>query len=89
MTMSWVIDRPRPIPSPVGLVVKNGWNGSSLMDTKWSCGDIVGLRLVHRTRGMLGLPKDRGVAPTRAACLKGTIMRCDAGARENREGQNI
>ena len=29
VTMSWVIDRPRPVPSPVGLVVKNGWNSLS------------------------------------------------------------
>src|SRR5438876_6199643 len=25
-TMSWVIERPRPVPSPAGLVVKNGLN---------------------------------------------------------------
>ena len=24
--MSWLIERPRPVPSPVGLVVKNGLN---------------------------------------------------------------
>src|SRR4030095_4566454 len=26
VTMSWLIDRPSPVPSPVGLVVKKGWN---------------------------------------------------------------
>src|SRR4029453_7676956 len=25
-TMSWLMERPRPVPSPVGLVVKNGLN---------------------------------------------------------------
>jgi len=29
VTMSWLIERPRPVPSPVGLVVKNGWNSFS------------------------------------------------------------
>src|SRR5262249_3947973 len=26
VTMSWLIDTPSPVPSPVGLVVKKGWN---------------------------------------------------------------
>src|SRR6516165_32946 len=29
VTMSQLIDRPSPVPSPVGLVVKNGWNSLS------------------------------------------------------------
>src|SRR5215813_12775326 len=29
VTMSQAIDRPRPVPSPVGLVVKNGWKSLS------------------------------------------------------------
>src|SRR5262249_55635848 len=29
VTMSQLIERPRPVPSPVGLVVKNGWNSWS------------------------------------------------------------
>src|SRR5581483_2850590 len=31
-TMSWLIERPRPVPSPAGLVVKNGLNIFSLTD---------------------------------------------------------
>src|SRR5690348_9434470 len=30
VTMSQLIDRPSPVPLPVGLVVKNGWNNLSL-----------------------------------------------------------
>src|SRR5215813_3131662 len=29
--MSQLIESPRPVPSPVGLVVKNGWNSLSLI----------------------------------------------------------
>src|SRR6516165_9489946 len=29
VTMSWLIERPRHVPSPVGVVVKNGWNSFS------------------------------------------------------------
>src|SRR6266851_9807351 len=30
VTMSYAIERPSPVPSPVGLVVTNGWNSLSL-----------------------------------------------------------
>jgi len=29
VTMSQLIERPSPVPSPVGFVVKNGWNSLS------------------------------------------------------------
>src|SRR5215831_10029710 len=54
VTMSWLIERPRPVPSPVGLVVKNGWNSLS------RCSGAMPAPL-SRTRISTALPRARVV----------------------------